>query len=141
MVSIVSVLFVSRSLLGRAEQPCEFDAIVATTMRNNGWLKLSGALVSSGDWFAQLIEGPEESVDLMVDRIAADPRHTGMRVVCRTRRHERRLPAWRVAYSGQSRFVESAIESVVEAIADPAEHQARVSRLLAIVTGLGRVPE
>lgn len=140
MVSIVSVLFVSRSLLGQVEHAREFDSIVTTTMRNNDWLKLSGAIVSTGAWFAQLIEGPEDSVDLMIDRIAADPRHTGMRIVCRSRRADRRLPAWRVAYAGPSRFVETAIQSVAEAIDDSAEQQASVARLLAIVTGLGRVP-
>lgn len=140
MVSIVSVLFVSRSLLGRAEYAREFDSIVATTMRNNDGLKLSGALVSTGGWFAQLIEGPEDSVDMMIARIAADPRHRDMRIVCRSCRRDRRLPAWRVAYAGPSRFVETAIQSVAEATDDTDEHRARVARLLAIVTGLGRVP-
>lgn len=140
MVSIVSVLFVSRSLLGRAEYAREFDSIVATTMRNNDGLKLSGAIVSTGGWFAQLIEGPEDSVDMMIARIAADPRHRDMRIVCRSCRRDRRLPAWRVAYAGPSRFVETAIQSVAEATDDTDEHRARVARLLAIVTGLGRVP-
>lgn len=140
MASIISLLFVSKSLLGETDEAQEFDAICATTKRNNGWLKLSGAIVSAGGWFAQLIEGPEDSVDLIVDRIAQDPRHTGMRVVCRSRRADRRLPGWRIAYAGPSRFVETAIQSAAEASEDSDEQQASVTRLLAIVTGLGRLP-
>lgn len=140
MVSIVSVLFVSRSLLGRAEYAREFDSIVATAMRNNDRLELSGAIVSTGGWFAQLIEGPESAIDFMIARIAADPRHRDMRIVCRSIRADRRLPTWRVAYAGQSRFVETAIQSVAEAIDNTEEQQAGIARLMAILTGLGRVP-
>jgi hypothetical protein len=135
---LVSLLFISDSLLQADERERELRDIVATTMRNNGWLQLSGALIYSQTRFTQLIEGPEASVELMMTRIMADPRHANIRIVARDRRRERRLPGWKLAYSGKSLFVERAIEALAESDLHPEDRAARVERLLALVTGLGR---
>lgn len=135
---IVSLLFISDSLLQADERERELQDIVTTTMRNNGWLQLTGALIYSQTRFTQLIEGPAGSVDLMMARIMADPRHANIRIVARDRRRERRLPGWKLAYSGKSLFVERAIEALVEEGLNGDDRAARIERLLALVTGLGR---
>lgn len=135
---IVSLLFISDSLLSDGEREPELRDIVDSTMRNNGWLQLSGALIYSRSRFTQLIEGPESSVDLMLARIRADARHTNMRIVQRELREERRLPGWKLAYSGGSLFVERAIEALTHEPADASDHEDRIERLLALVVGLGR---
>ena len=134
----VSLLFISDSLLQADERERELRDIVSTTMRNNGWLQLSGALVYSQTRFTQLIEGPAGSVDLMMSRIMADPRHANIRIISRDRRRDRRLLSWKLAYSGKSLFVERAIEALVEEGLNSDDRAARVDRLLALVTGLGR---
>ncbi len=134
----VSVLFISDSVLKADERERELVDIVACTMRNNGWLGLSGALIYSQTRFTQLMEGPESSVDLMMARVAADPRHANIRVVARDLRSERRLTGWKMAYSGRSLFVERAIQALAEPDLNPADRAVRVERLMALVTGLGR---
>lgn len=135
---IVSLLFISDSLLSDDDRDAELRDIVESTLRNNGWLNLTGALIYSRTRFTQLLEGPESSVDLMLSRIQADPRHTNLRIVKRELREERRLPSWKLAYSGGSLFVERAIAALTDGTVEVADHEDRIERLLALVVGLGR---
>jgi hypothetical protein len=134
----LSLLYISDSLLAPHERERELNDIVSVTRRNNGWLGLSGALIYSQTRFTQLLEGSENSVELMMSRIAADPRHANLRIVARDERVDRRLQGWKLAYSGRSLFVERAIEALAEEGLNPDDRAARVERLMALVVGLGR---
>ena len=71
--------YVSRSTtpLGGAE----VDAIVAKAQKRNQSLDVTGVLVTTGNLFYQVLEGPESAVDGLYARIFADPRHTDLLVL------------------------------------------------------------
>lgn len=53
----------------------EIEAITQKSQSNNASRDITGMLVATGDLFYQVLEGPEEEVDALYSRIAADPRH------------------------------------------------------------------
>ncbi len=68
----------------------EIDDIVRVSARNNPRRDVTGAMMASGSIFFQILEGPEASVDALVDVIRNDPRHVdfvclGVQEACSTR--------------------------------------------------------
>jgi len=134
----LSLLFVSDSRIAPADRSRELARIVAATVRNNGWLQLSGALLQSRTRFCQLIEGPDASVRLMMRRIAADPRHANLRTLWLERRPERSSAGWRLVYAGVSEVAERVIAAAADAAPGAADRRAELDRLLGLLTGTGR---
>jgi hypothetical protein len=57
--------------------------IVGTSQVCNRRSDITGLLAFSGRHFAQVVEGAAADVDLLVDRIARDPRHHAMKILQR----------------------------------------------------------
>lgn len=104
-MNLISLLYVSRStgVLGAAND--NFEATIATWGALNSGLCITGALLFTGEYFAQVLEGPEAPVDQLMARIATDPRHDMVMVVAREPIAVRRFGSWGMAYSGPSQFV------------------------------------
>ena len=104
-LDLISLLYVSRStgLPGAANDNVE--AIVATARASNPGLGLTGAMLFSGEYYAQVLEGTVASVDQLMARVAKDSRHDSLLVVAREPIVARRFSNWSMAYSGPSQFV------------------------------------
>jgi hypothetical protein len=73
--------------------------ILHVSRERNQQLGISGVLVFDGARFCQLIEGPRPQVVSLAQRIQADPRHTGYRVLFENEDGSGRLlPRWRTGY-------------------------------------------
>ncbi|MCX9146876.1 BLUF domain-containing protein [Erythrobacter sp. WG] len=72
----------------------EVDAILAASARNNPALGITGLLLFNGRNFLQLLEGEPEVVAALMERITADPRHTGVSVLDRRSVSARTCPDW-----------------------------------------------
>jgi hypothetical protein len=72
----------------------QVDAILATSARNNPERGITGLLLFNGRNFLQLLEGEEGEVAGLMDRITADPRHSGVSVLDRRTIAERTCPDW-----------------------------------------------
>ena len=72
--------------------------IVASSQVNNGPLELTGFLVFNGAAYLQILEGPRQALDLMLDRLRRDDRHWD--VVVRDEREisSRAFPDWTMAF-------------------------------------------
>lgn len=81
------------------------DKIVATSRARNPSLGLTGALLFTGDYFAQVLEGTAWSIDTLMTTVSQDPRHVEITVVAREPIFTRRFGNWSIAYSGPSQFV------------------------------------
>ena len=81
------------------------EAIVSTARARNPGLGLTGALLFTGEYFAQVLEGMVASVGQLMARVAQDPRHNMVMVVAREPIVARRFANWSMAYSGPSQFV------------------------------------
>ena len=55
---------------------------------------ITGLLVFNGTHFLQIIEGTEEAIDDLVDRLRRDPRHTGFEIRDRHHVTARSFPDW-----------------------------------------------
>ena len=56
----------------------ELEEILAVSRRNNSELGVTGMLLYCDGTIIQYLEGPEEMVNLLRDRIRLDPRHKGL---------------------------------------------------------------
>jgi hypothetical protein len=78
-----------------------FSAICQVSRRRNAELSLRGVLLFDGHRFCQLLEGPADSVALLRESIAKDPRHEFMTVlVDRPHAGAKLLEVWQAGYCG-----------------------------------------
>jgi hypothetical protein len=115
-----TVLFVSESLLGRGAESDQLEALVAGSRDRNARLGIAAALVSARGQFAQLLEGPGDAVQALMERIGRDSRHRNLRIVLEREQDARELtPApMELVYSGDSFYVARQIASLL--MSDPA---------------------
>ena len=64
----------------------------------NGMNGITGLLLAANDRFLQVIEGPEESVSLTMDRIREDPRHHDIAILADRPIEARAFADWAMAY-------------------------------------------
>ncbi|MBC6988533.1 BLUF domain-containing protein [Hymenobacter sp. BT491] len=60
---------------------------------------LTGVLLHADGHFLQILEGAQEEVEALFDRIQQDPRHEGIRVVVRGPVRRREFPHWGMGFS------------------------------------------
>jgi hypothetical protein len=101
-----SLLYVSR----RPATTDDIAAIVQVSRARNASLDVTGALVASRNWFAQILEGPGDSIDELMASISCDERHSDMEILVYSDIAERQFGDWALAYNGSSYFVDQLIE-------------------------------
>jgi hypothetical protein len=87
--------------VSRAATPFDRAAIEALLGRwrsSNARLGVTGCLLLSGRCFAQVLEGERATVQTLVRRIAADPRHGDVRVLSEGTRAEREYAGWTMGW-------------------------------------------
>lgn len=74
-------------------------AIARQARRNNERTGITGLLVFDGENFAQLMEGPQDSVPAVADLMKTDHRHDRMEILhSAPASSARRFPSWRLGY-------------------------------------------
>lgn len=87
--------------------PEEIDALAAQAAEKNLRLGVTGLLLTSGRLFFQILEGPDEAVDELFDRIAADDRHRDVFLLgSETGVRERVFPDWSMRGFHLDRFAD-----------------------------------
>lgn len=66
-----------------SEGPMDLSDIVATSVRNNGRRRITGALAFHSGTFVQVLEGEPEALTALMADIEADPRHRNVRILAR----------------------------------------------------------
>lgn len=90
------------SLLTPGASPSAVAAILSHARRANPGNGITGLLIFDGLHFLQQMEGPQPRVRWLMDRIATDPRHTGMRVIFEGPLAARRSTAFEMGYAEPS---------------------------------------
>jgi hypothetical protein len=75
----------------------ELEQIQEASVRNNGFLKVTGILMISDQLIYQVLEGDERNVDKTFERILLDQRHYDVQCVSeefKLQEHERQYPNW-----------------------------------------------
>ena len=81
----------------------EVSAIVASARRNNAAEGVTGALLASVSAFAQVLEGPRETLERTFARISADRRHADVAVLAFKPAPQRAFPQAPLAFCGDLR--------------------------------------
>jgi len=74
------------------------DGILAASRDNNRRDGITGLLLYDGGNFIQTIEGEPAAIDILMDRIGADSRHYGLRVVEESAATLRMFSDWSMGY-------------------------------------------
>lgn len=101
MSEIIELVYASRAAFtpvgGGGVEP-EVARILAQSRRNNPKQNVGGVLCYSDGHFFQCLEGAPADVEAVYRRIAADPRHTDLKVLSRRPVPERRFRNWSMKY-------------------------------------------
>lgn len=76
----------------------DLHRLLAVSRRNNAELGVTGVLLFHEGAFLQVLEGPEEAVERLYDRIRADGRHHDCRLLFRGDFEERRFDGWSMGF-------------------------------------------
>jgi len=96
MSAVFQVFYVSRATA--AFDNAQIQSILQASRRQNARLDVTGCLLFSGHCFAQVLEGRQAVVSALARKIAADPRHVGVRVLSEGQRDERDYADWAMGY-------------------------------------------
>ena len=134
---LLSLMFISRSALAGADAGPSVDNIVAASRRRNLSLDVSGALVFTGVHFAQILEGSQDALCILMARIRSDIRHDCVEVVRQMRIDQRSFRDWSMAYAGPSTHLAARLSPLLlQAKAGPGAPDA-VERLAIAMQELG----
>lgn len=76
----------------------DIDDIVATARRVNADLEVTGLLAFDGRGFAQILEGEDQTIRSLYDRIRRDRRHFGCVLLFFGEMKQRRFKDWSMGY-------------------------------------------
>lgn len=99
---LVRLLYASRAV-----PALDQDALVAILRKskaNNPALGVTGVLCFSEGIFLQVLEGGRGAVNRLYNRIATDPRHTDVELLCYEEIGERRFAGWSMGQVNMSRL-------------------------------------
>lgn len=101
---------------------CETDLqdLLTVARRNNRRLGVTGLLLFGGRRFLQALEGPEENVQFVFERIRADERHCAIVELTRRPVEAREFGDWDMAFEpGGSPTLRAEVERLVATLRDP----------------------
>lgn len=133
-----SLLYVSKTLLTFPAGEAEVAAIVQVSRARNTLLNVTGALISTGGYFAQVLEGELAAVEELMVSINADPRHMRVKII-RTTEEPRRFAGWAMAYSGRASFVDRHIAPLFSPLS-PGDTAHLAVKLISLMEEFVRLP-
>ena len=109
---LLSLIYVSTSMISAGDRQGEVDRIMRFSQRRNVKIGVTGALMSTSRYFAQILEGAVMAVDLMMERICRDDRHADIVILRRQPVAGRRFADWSLAYAGRSVTLDDMLEEL-----------------------------
>jgi len=88
------LIYYSQATFAAAQLDSALQDIVQAAIRNNHNAAVTSFLLTHQGWFLQALEGPKASVTATFERIAADPRHTAVKVIASRAAEQRCFAAW-----------------------------------------------
>ncbi len=101
----------------------ELGRILAAARKNNVQKGITGALIFSDHYFAQVLEGPRDELEAIFEKIECDPRHSNVTVIHFKPIKARSFSDWSMAFAevpGPS----AALLGVNDVLANPANKEA-----------------
>jgi hypothetical protein len=134
-----SLLYTSHKTIPAECESTEIAKILAVARVHNARVGITGGLINTSRFFAQLLEGPAAAIDDLMSRIATDCRHETVRILrCDVITH-RQLTGWSMAYSGSWTFVANRVEPLVGA--DLESDPERIDALMELIVKFARADD
>ena len=94
--------YISKNTIATSKEEIESEVkyILASANKNNPSMDITGALLFSGGYFCQTIEGPEDSIEELFETIQMDDRHGEVTVLHFEEIEERGFSDWSMAFAG-----------------------------------------
>lgn len=127
---IRSLLYVSIQAFSAVESDPTIAQIVAISRRRNARLGVSGALIATERHFAQVIEGPPETIDTLIAAFRCDQRHHHVTVLLVEELAARRFGNWSLAYRGRSPYLDHYIAPLIAPHVASARESLRLLELI-----------
>ena len=103
------------------DQDYEIGRIIQSSIRNNRLVSITGMLLVKNDSFLQVLEGPEVAVRAAYQRILADTRHIGARLLHQGLAERRLFADWNMCAHRLSKADDAILETLDKGLAlDPA---------------------
>ena len=102
MENLYHLAYISKNAIQgtKDEVSAQIEDILRSAHRNNPARGISGALLYSGGYFCQVIEGQEDQVEELFEIIQMDPRHAEVRVLQFVEIEQRGFGQWSMALAG-----------------------------------------
>jgi hypothetical protein len=91
------LIYRSRNRIPPERRPAELGKLFTAARSNNKRAGITGALLLSGSWFVQTLEGDEQLVRSLFASIERDPRHDSVSVLEAGAADDRAFPRWSMA--------------------------------------------
>ena len=97
--TLFRILYCSRNRTEtlKANRTEDLDKIFLTARSNNRRREVTGALLYSSGYFAQVLEGPQTEIEQVFEKIQRDPRHSDVTVLECAGIANRDFPEWSMA--------------------------------------------
>lgn len=118
------LLYVSKCRMEQTDCELEVAKIVQHSQAKNAQLDITGALLFTGEYFAQVLEGSTEAIHMLMAYIYNDPRHGNVVVVDQSPIIRRRFQDWQMAYQGPSQFVSRHVAKLLHATSQSEQRRA-----------------
>lgn len=95
MMEIFQTIYYSRARVEVMDDPQSvLKSILETSSRNNARSEVTGALLYCAGTFLQVLEGPEDEVSKVLQRVSRDRRHYDLQVILSQTNLSRSFPRW-----------------------------------------------
>jgi hypothetical protein len=120
----------------------DLSAIHRTARDLNAIEGITGLLIFNGTHFLQIIEGGEDAVDELVERLRRDPRHSGLEVRDERRIEQRSFPEWAMELARVKADFLEAREHIAERLpaSVPAKVRDRLIHMTELISGTVEMP-
>jgi len=102
MSNLYQLSYISKNSIGGDKKALQLQikSILASSSTNNVELGITGALLYSGGYFCQVIEGEAEHIEVLFESIQLDSRHAEVTVLNFEKVSERSFSEWSMAFVG-----------------------------------------
>jgi hypothetical protein len=118
----------------------EFNDIGEVAERNNVKLGITGFLICTKTWYAQVLEGEAAVLESMVAKIEKDPRHFNLTILSRETCEEPMFPAWGLGWQHQN-IANRIVFLENQLVQDHAPRLAQAEQVLKVARSLALDPE
>ncbi|MEE4203893.1 MAG: BLUF domain-containing protein [Halieaceae bacterium] len=125
MSNLYHLAYISKSAIlpARAEIEQALRAILRAARQKNSSMGITGALLFSGGYFCQVIEGDLDALETLYETIQMDERHTECTVLFFEPLETRGFGAWDMAFAGIEEEMRFPIEDIKQSHDELAMHE------------------